>query len=340
MKLRTPLVVALLGASVLAHAQPAGDKTDAKALMQSGVKLLDAKDYLGALAVFRDAYARFPSSKILLNIGTTLKLLKRDADAANVYQRYLDAADADPKRVPEVKRILADIDRAVGTLAITATPADAEVQIGDEWLHGAALAAVRVAPGSIVLHARAPKHKDLERAVTAAAGAKQVVALALDAIPDPVVAPPAPVIVTPVEPHDELHASVAEPYARGRVGAFARAHVDALHAGAAGIVGATIATVAGLDVQVGAILGPTFGGYAGASYAFLTGAYRPYVAAGAPIFVSHGARVALRGAAGLEVFVHRHAALTIEAGVEDLLNREMTVKSRLAFVPAIGIVVR
>jgi len=63
-----------------ASAQPADNKVDAQSLMQSGVKLLEAKDYLGALAVFKTAYERFPSTKILLNIGTTLKYLDRDGN--------------------------------------------------------------------------------------------------------------------------------------------------------------------------------------------------------------------------------------------------------------------
>src|SRR5690606_10010054 len=87
-----------------APAKPSEDKLDAKALMASGLRLFRAKDYLGALAVFKDAYARFPSARILLNIGTTLRLLERSADAANAYQRYLDAADADPAKKGEVAK--------------------------------------------------------------------------------------------------------------------------------------------------------------------------------------------------------------------------------------------
>src|ERR1043165_5361740 len=101
------LVPLMVVAATMARAQPAqdADKLDAKALMQSGLKLYAAKDFLGALAVFRTAYARFPSAKILLNIGTTLTRLDRKAEAANVYQRYLDAADADPARKTEVKKV-------------------------------------------------------------------------------------------------------------------------------------------------------------------------------------------------------------------------------------------
>src|SRR4051812_8099873 len=99
---RLTLLAAMMAGST-AYAQPApaprpppsGDRVDAKSLVQTGVRLLEAKDYLGALAIFKDAYSRFASVKILLNIGTTYKLLGRDAEAANAYQRYIDSPDAD-----------------------------------------------------------------------------------------------------------------------------------------------------------------------------------------------------------------------------------------------------
>ena len=59
--MRTPRLVFAIAACALpapiAFAQPAppvADKVDAKALMQSGLKLYAAQDYLGALAVFLD----------------------------------------------------------------------------------------------------------------------------------------------------------------------------------------------------------------------------------------------------------------------------------------------
>src|SRR5215470_4350137 len=104
-------------------APPVADKADARSLMQSGLKLYAAQDYLGALAVFRTAYTRFPSAKILINIGTTLVKLGRRADAANAYQHYLDSTDTDPARQAEVTAVLADLDASVGRLELTATPA-------------------------------------------------------------------------------------------------------------------------------------------------------------------------------------------------------------------------
>ncbi|HEY0253457.1 MAG TPA: hypothetical protein VGC41_18110, partial [Kofleriaceae bacterium] len=137
--IRSLLAVCALAAVV--NAQPTKDKpddskVDAQSLMASGVKLFEQKDYLGALAVFKTAYEKFQSVKILLNIGTTLKLLQRDADAANAYQRYLDSKDADPKRKPEIQKVVDKLDKTVGKLEITPTPSDAQVSIDDDdWAH-------------------------------------------------------------------------------------------------------------------------------------------------------------------------------------------------------------
>src|ERR1700704_4809066 len=95
-------VLAILLVANVAAAQPTGGKGDAKSLMQTGAHLLEAKDYIGALAAFKAGYAQFPSAKFLLNMGTTQKLLDRKADAANSYQRYLDSADTDPAKHDEV----------------------------------------------------------------------------------------------------------------------------------------------------------------------------------------------------------------------------------------------
>ena len=53
----------------------------AAALMTEGVKQLQNQQFDQALANFLEAYARFPSPKILLNIASTLRDMGRSADA-------------------------------------------------------------------------------------------------------------------------------------------------------------------------------------------------------------------------------------------------------------------
>jgi hypothetical protein len=297
--------------------------------MQSGLKLYAAKDFLGALAVFKDAYERFPSAKILLNIGTTLTRLDRKAEAANVYQRYLASSDSDPAKQDEVRRVLAELDAAVVTLELSITPTDAEVQINDEdWIAAGTLSRHRVAAGSVTVRVRRADYQPGEQVVRAAAGTTLPVTLALVAVPPP----PA---ITPVVVDDGLRTGAILAPRRAPIGAIALAHVDISNGGAAGLVGVTVDVTSRLQAQAAAILGPSYGGYAGASFAVVERRLRPLVSAGIPIFLSSGARVAVRGAGGVELAVNRHLAVIAELGVEYLFNPEPDVK-RTLFIPAIG----
>jgi tetratricopeptide (TPR) repeat protein len=87
----------------------------AQALMIEGVKQLQAKSYEQALANFLEAYAKFPSPKILLNIGSTLRDMGRLADAANTYQRYLADPATGPERIAE-GLAMPDLEQACASL--------------------------------------------------------------------------------------------------------------------------------------------------------------------------------------------------------------------------------
>lgn len=329
------LAIAAVAVPIHGRAEPdRADKTDAKALMASGLKLFAAKDYLGALAVFQNAYARFPSAKILLNIATTQKALGRNADAANSYQRFLDAGDVDPARKAEVAKVLAGLDATLGIVAITVAPADAEVQLGDEaWRPASEVHELRAAPGELHIRARRDEHTPAERTVVVAAGARADINLALAAIPVTV----HPVVAAVSD--TGVRAAIAIEPPLSRFGAIALANVDVIHKGGAGVVGLTVAIAPHLQLEAAAILGPTAGAYAGARIAFLDGNLRPLVALGMPVFASGGARFALRGAAGIELALTRHVALVAEVGVEHVLNPQANVAATV-FVPAIGAAAR
>jgi hypothetical protein len=345
------ILLALVAAVHVASAQPApppgGDKVDAKQLMQSGVKLLEAKDYLGALAIFKDAYRRFPSAKILLNIGTTLKLLERNAEAANAYQLYLDSKDTDPAKRSEVESAIADLDKTVGTLTLTITPPDAEVQFADDWLPADKTRVWRIPPGPLTVHVRATGYLPSGESVNVGAGEKKAVLITLVAEPKQETQQQQQVV--------QIEKPLVEPEApRSRVGALAVVHVSVLpKVGSAWLVGGTFDVTPQLAVDGAVILGPglvssgmdttypppKYGGYVGASFAFLTGNVRPKLAAGMPIFADDGARFFVRGAGGVEYVASRHISLTAELGVELSLNARDDIRST-AFVPSIGAIGR
>jgi len=334
---RLALTAALLATCALgtAHAQPAtADKGDAKALLASGLKLYAQKDYLGALAVFRDAYERFPSGKILLNIGTTLLKLDRKAEAANAYQGYLDSDDATPAKRAEVTKVLAELDRELGLLELDVTPEDAELQIGDsEWMPAARAKRQRVARGETVVRGRRDGYVASEQRVEIGAGERRTITIAL--APEPVAAP------TPageaVGAGVRVVATAERP--RSRLGGLVRAHIDPIHAGGAGLVGLAFDVTERLQVQGAALIGTSSGGYAGVTFAVLGGRFRPIVSAGVPVFVSDGARVAVRGAGGVELALHRQLSLIAEVGLEHVVNPEDGI-TPTAFIPAIGAIGR
>lgn len=336
----TLLLAGLTLASPAVHAQPAptpppnAQKGDAKELMRLGVKLLTSKDYLGALAVFKDAYVRFPSAKILLNIGTTLKLLERNADAVNAYQRYLDSPDTDPSRQADVTREIERLEQTLARLEITAPP-EAELQIGsDDWVPAAVGRNYRVNPGAYIVRARRPGYKPFETTGEVALGQQATVAVELEKVPAIV---KQVFITTP--------GLIARP--RSRLGALALGHFD-VQGGAAGLVGATFDLTRRIQVRAAGIVGANFGMFAGVNVALLTGTLRPIVSAGIPLFFNDGARIGVRGAAGLEIVANRHFALIIELGVEHNLNPQDSVEfggmlrsiNATSFIPALGATAR
>lgn len=342
------LVLASLVAAVPAYAQapqpepqPPSDpsKMDAQTLLKTGVGLIEAGNYLGALAIFRDAYARFPSAKILLNIGTTLKLLGRTAEAANTYQRYLDSPDADPARRSQVLAELAALDKELGVVEIEVRPDDAELELGDEWLPAAQAKRWRTSPGELTIAARKPGYITATKTISIAAGETTSIVLELAEMPKP----PATV--------DDNRVTVVEPEPpRSRLGALAMVHVSVLpKLGSAALVGATFDALPALAVDAAVLLGPglvsdpmtvhpppSFGGYVGAAYAFMTGALRPRAGAGVTVFASDGARFQLRGAGGVELVANRNLSLVVELGAELALNPEDDIRS-LAFVPSLAV---
>jgi hypothetical protein len=317
---------------------PAGDKTDAQSLVLSGAKLIEAHDYLGALAVFKDAYARFPSSKILLNIGTAERLLGRNAEAANHYQRYADAPDADPAKAKNAREALVELDKLVGHLDLAITPTDAEVQVNDdEWLPAALLKEARVEAGPFTVRVRKTGFQTTAKSAAVEVGQRANVEITLVAVAqDTATTTPSKGPTSSTSVTTEVPPPVTPEAPPSRWGGFALAHVDFSFKGAAAFVGGSFDATDRLAVQAAAIIGPNSGGYAGAKFTLLKGKVMPYVAGGFPVFFSSGARFGLRAAVGGDFTINSHVAFVVELGVEDYLNAQMPFVSTL-FIPAVGI---
>jgi hypothetical protein len=120
----------------------------AQALMTEGVKQLQAKTYDQALANFLEAYAKFPSPKILLDIASTLRDMGRLADAANTYQRYLSDPATGAGRIAEVKQLLLELDAQLTILTVRVTPRGSDISIdGGPFITVGTALLTRVRPG-------------------------------------------------------------------------------------------------------------------------------------------------------------------------------------------------
>ena len=174
-------------------------RTSAQALMVEGVKRLQARSYDQALANFLEAYARFPSPKILLNIGSTLRDMGRLADAANTYQRYLDDPATGSDRVVEVKELLLKLDEQLTTLQVRVTPRGSDISIdGGPFIPVGQVLATRVRPGLHLVRIR-KGDRSAELTVNGFEGETKQVEARVEVAPSPTPPPDAPPPAPPPE---------------------------------------------------------------------------------------------------------------------------------------------
>lgn len=367
MRLTLALAGALAITTVPGRAR-ADDKADAQALVTDGVKLLKDKQYDDALAKFQAAYAKFPSPKILLNLGATLRDMGRLADAANTYNSYLTDPDSGADRIVEVKQILSDLDKSLVLLTLEITPAGAFYSIdGGEWLVGASSQVSRVTAGKHLVRARKAGLEDTEVTVEGSPGDRRTVSVTLKVVEqDPGVGTGTGTGTTTStgtgtgkgqEPgtgtgtHHVGHSGdvamvddggttvftpIDEPPARRRLpDLLIQTRIDGKLRGAAGAIGLSYEPIDILEVELAALLSNAYGVYAGAAYRFLDTRIRPHVAVGLPIFFSDGARVGARIAAGGEYEITPHFRVMAELGFEHFFNPEDMVEANV-FVPIVG----
>jgi hypothetical protein len=148
-------------------------KAKAQKLVSQGVAAANQGIFTDALESFEQAYELYPSPKILINIGTSLRHLGRNAEAARIYELYLQDPDADPKRAKEVRRLITTIDELVGLveLDIDAPDDEFEVRLDGKLVEQEKLGEpLRVDPGEHTVVVTIGEHPTDARNVTVEAG--------------------------------------------------------------------------------------------------------------------------------------------------------------------------
>jgi hypothetical protein len=157
----------------------------AQALMTEGVKQLQARAYDQALANFLEAYAKFPSPKILLNVASTLRDMGRLADAANTYQRYLSDPATGSERVAEVKDLLIRLDEQLTILTVRVSPRGSDISIdGGPFIAVGSSLVTRVRTGLHLVRIRKDS-RDNELTVNGFEGENKEVVTRVDAPAEP-----------------------------------------------------------------------------------------------------------------------------------------------------------
>ncbi len=178
---------AVLAAIALVPSRPAlaqaTDEAAARALFHEGLKLHEARDFAGAIAKYRAAYARWKNPKILTNIGTSAWELGRFAEAANAYDRFLADAPGDANRA-EVEKALGDVLPKVGTLELDTHGKNPTLTLDGQPLDIVRLDRLHVDPGTHKLKAELAGVAPEEREVNVAAGATVKVEFKLDSKPE------------------------------------------------------------------------------------------------------------------------------------------------------------
>lgn len=341
-RLFVPLA-ALLGVALLGAPARADDaaELEARALFSSGNQHLQDGDYVGALDLFRAAHKRFPSVKILLNIGTTLRALGRYAEAADAYEAYLRDPAADPAKKGEIEKLLAELDGKVGRLKVTVEGGAAMVRVDGRVVgKPGEPVTLRVDPGPHVVSADREGVAPVSQNVTAAAGAVSALTLRF---PPPSAAPPPPPKKAPIGPaepatprKDTVQPAPENRSHRMQIGAIARADVNVQHAGVVPAFGLSFGVHDHVEINAVGLVGKSKGVEPGVTAYILKGAWKPRISLGAPIFFSDGVHPGVHAAVGLQWDPIRYFGVFVDAGVSAFPNAGAGM-DKVVFVPSVGL---
>jgi len=189
MNITSLVVFALLAQAAQASVDA---KSRAQALLREGTQLYEEGGYPDALTKFEQAYALYPSPKLLFNMAKTARALGRPVDAIEAFERFLaEATDVPPEMVESAKRSVAELSLNVGSLMIDCSTAGAEISVDGKRIGLAPIMKLlRVVPGNHQVTATHPSALPAVENVVVAAGTAQTVGLRLRPFAQAAVAAP------------------------------------------------------------------------------------------------------------------------------------------------------
>jgi hypothetical protein len=151
--------------------------------------------------MFRGAYSRWPNVKILLNMGTALRQLGRNVEAAETYEKYLADPAADSAKKTQVQGLVTALSAQLGKLKVEVNEPGARVLVDGKALGTSPQSiSLRVEPGSHSVVAEKEGYALSAATVSVAAGQERVVELRLVSTAIPKAEPAAEVAPQPAAP--------------------------------------------------------------------------------------------------------------------------------------------
>jgi tetratricopeptide (TPR) repeat protein len=141
------------------------------AKVAEGAKLFDASDFPGAISRYDEAYAIFPSPKILYNKAFAYRRMAREAQAYAHFERFLrDSRDAAPEYVTQARAELRILSAKVAFLEVASDAEGAEVLLDGAAVGSTPLARMPMDAGRHEVVVRARDGGSRTRTFTAVAG--------------------------------------------------------------------------------------------------------------------------------------------------------------------------
>lgn len=169
------ILVAVVSLPAIAAAQSAGDpnsRDQARVKLSEAATLFEARDYAGALILYKEAHAIFPSPRIQYNIGLTYEKLGRWGSAFMAFERFLrQSTDSPAQYVVHSRKQLERLSSKVAFVTLSCDVSDADVELDGDLVGRTPLPgrlAVDTGPHDIVI--RTPVLGSTTRRFTAVAG--------------------------------------------------------------------------------------------------------------------------------------------------------------------------
>ena len=201
------LVLLSLLAQAGAQTTDPESKAKAQVLLKDGAQSYRQGAFADALEKFDQAYAIFPSPKLLINIGQANRELGRPVEAVDAFEKFLSlSSDASPDLIAEAKRSVNELAPKVGKLLIDCTLSGAEITVDGKKVGQTPLVdLVRVSPGSHQVTATHPSSIPVVQTVDVAAGTVQTLSIRPRSIADAAVVTQVP--SSPSSPTLDLQAA-------------------------------------------------------------------------------------------------------------------------------------